>query len=110
MSIGRYHIENTSHLFRFLYPIEVDIIRRHVMWKFLTCINGHNCDRAAKKVSAILSWENTKKANIEAQLKKIEVISFALFFALLIEGLIIFYRLLCALTKFKHRSYIFIVT
>ncbi|VAH34215.1 unnamed protein product [Triticum turgidum subsp. durum] len=27
---------------------------------------------ATKKVSAILSWENTKKANIEAQLKKIE--------------------------------------
>ena len=60
------------------------------MWKFLTCINGHNCDRAAKKVSAILSWENTNKANIEAQLKKIEVISFALFFDLLIEGMIFF--------------------
>lgn len=29
-------------------------------------------NKAAKKVSAILSWENTKKANIEAQLKKIE--------------------------------------
>jgi hypothetical protein len=30
-------------------------------------------NKAAKKVSAILSWENTKKANIEAQLRKIEV-------------------------------------
>uniref|UniRef100_A0A453CFB0 Remorin C-terminal domain-containing protein n=1 Tax=Aegilops tauschii subsp. strangulata TaxID=200361 RepID=A0A453CFB0_AEGTS len=29
-------------------------------------------NKATKKVSAILSWENTKKANIEAQLKKIE--------------------------------------
>lgn len=29
-------------------------------------------NKAAKKVSAILSWENTKKANIEAQLRKIE--------------------------------------
>ncbi|KAJ1272011.1 hypothetical protein BS78_06G170500 [Paspalum vaginatum] len=29
-------------------------------------------NKAAKKISAILSWENTKKANIEAQLKKIE--------------------------------------
>jgi len=60
------------------------------MWEFLTWINGHNCDRPAKKVSAILSRENTKKANIEAQLKKIEVISSALFFALLIEGMIFF--------------------
>lgn len=80
------------------------------MWKFLTWINWHNCDRAAKKVSAILSWENTKKANIEAQLKKIEVISFALFFDLLIEGMIFFYHLVCALTKFKHLSYILIET
>jgi hypothetical protein len=47
------------------------------MYKFLTWINGYNCDRAAKKISAILSWENTKKANIEAELKKIEVISFS---------------------------------
>ncbi|KAG8043127.1 hypothetical protein GUJ93_ZPchr1396g22915, partial [Zizania palustris] len=29
-------------------------------------------NKASKKLSAILSWENTKKANIEAQLKKIE--------------------------------------
>jgi hypothetical protein len=32
-------------------------------------------NKASKKLSAILSWENTKKANIEAQLKKIEVYS-----------------------------------
>jgi hypothetical protein len=36
-----------------------------------------NSHRAAKKLSAILSWENTKKASIEAELKKIEVISFS---------------------------------
>jgi hypothetical protein len=36
-------------------------------------LESNECHRAAKKVSAILSWENTKKAYIEAQLKKIEV-------------------------------------
>jgi len=29
-------------------------------------------NKAAKKISATLSWENSKKANIEAELKKIE--------------------------------------
>lgn len=33
-------------------------------------------NRAIKKMSAITSWENTKKASIEAQLKKIEVTKF----------------------------------
>lgn len=31
-------------------------------------------NRAHKKLSAVGSWENTKKANVEAELKKIEVI------------------------------------
>ena len=41
----------------------------------MKCPNIESCEcrRAAKKVSAILSWENTKKANIEAQLRKVEV-------------------------------------
>lgn len=92
------------HLFRFLIS---NRIRRKVMWKFLTWINWHNCDRAAKKVSAILSWENTKKANIEAQLKKIEVISFTLLFDLLRWSFLLSGM---ALTKVHHLSYILIET
>lgn len=30
-------------------------------------------NRAVKKMSAVTAWENSKKASIEAELKKIEV-------------------------------------
>jgi hypothetical protein len=33
----------------------------------------HHCNRAYKKLSAVGSWENSHKASVEAQLKKIEV-------------------------------------
>lgn len=32
-----------------------------------------NFDRAHKKLSAIVSWENSRKASVEAELKHIEV-------------------------------------
>jgi hypothetical protein len=34
-----------------------------------------HCNRAYKKFSAVGSWENSNKASVEAQLKKIEVIN-----------------------------------
>lgn len=37
------------------------------------CVDLFN--RAQKKVSAISAWENSKKANLEAKLRQIEVIS-----------------------------------
>lgn len=41
--------------------------------------------RAQKKLSAIGAWENSKKASIEAELKKIEVISHYLFCNIFLE-------------------------
>lgn len=40
---------------------------------FLTVGNSTCLIRAHKKLSTIISWENTKKATVEAQLKTIEV-------------------------------------